>query len=190
MASKTEKDFWVEMSIMELSTQAHFAGIASSNFERKAAMTTDAVFSSIHSFLSHCALISKLLKGTYHESQPKSEEDLCPSIGSVLGVEATSVIHKRTFRNNIEHYDRELKKWIRRFGVNVMVGTYNIGPPSALSVPNLIYVSHFDPNTQIFTFVNKTIDLGVLSTEAERIKGLSDDWISKWRGHMITSPYL
>src|SRR3989344_4518779 len=62
MNKRTEKDFWIEMSIREIHTQAHFAELSFSNIDVKAMKGTDLVFSSIFSFLSHCAIVSKMIK--------------------------------------------------------------------------------------------------------------------------------
>src|SRR5258708_20725593 len=101
---KSERDLWVEMSIREISKEGHFADIAYNNIQAKGAVSTDIVFSSIHSFLSHCAMISKLLEA--------SEPGGGATIGAVLRVPSSSPIHKRKFRNSLEHYDERLKDWI------------------------------------------------------------------------------
>ncbi len=145
MNSKTEKDLWVEMSILEISTQARFAEIAYSFIDPKAANSLDVVFSSIHSFLSHCAMVSKMLKA-------KDDENPAKCIGDVLGITHASIIHKRKFRNRLEHYDERLKKWIRRFAAGANMGAYNIGHKSAIQMPNMIFVSHYDPGGKIFYF--------------------------------------
>ena len=183
MPQKKEKDLWVEMSIREIYTQAHFAGIAYSHLNLKAVTGTDLVFSSIHSFLSHCAMISKMLKATDNENPPHS-------IGSVLGISQDSLIHSRVFRNHLEHYDERLQNWIQRFGASPNIGTYNIGSKSALSIPNFVFVSHYDPNTQIFTFVNDDFNLGAMSVVAAQIKDTADDWVQKMQQGTIQPPFI
>ena len=183
MVAKTDKDLWVEMSIREISTQAHFAGIAYGRLDPKARSNNDAIFSSIYSFLSHCAMVSKMLAAKDDGSPPKS-------IGSVVHVPGSSLIHKRVFRNHLEHYDERLKAWIGSYGVNSMIGTYNIGPKSALSMPGMVYVSHYDPSTQTFTFVNDDFDLRKLANEAERIKVLADEWVMDMSSGAISPPFL
>lgn len=191
MVNRTEKDFWIEMSVREIWTQAHFAEIAYGNLDPKAIKGTDAVFSSIHSFLSHCANVSRMLKATDRSVrnrflkifdkifirfrlQPQSVV-----IGNILGISNNSIIHNRRFRNHLEHYDERLKKWIRDKGINANIGTYNIGPKSVFQIPNMIFVSHYDPTNSTFTFVNEDFDLGVLYNEVKRIKCLADDWVKK-----------
>ncbi len=183
MKSRTEKDLWIEMSIREIWAQAHFAEIAFRNIDQKAEEGTDLVFSSIHSFLSHCAMVSKMLLATSDDGKkPKS-------IGNILGIRATSVIHKRTFRNRLEHYDEHLKEWINQFGTNVGIATHNIGPKSALKIPNLVFVSHYDPTNQTFTFVNEDFDLRVLASEIRRIKSAVDKWVKEMEQRRIIPPF-
>lgn len=167
----TEKDLWIEMSVREISTQAHFAKLSYSHIDPKAAVGTDLVFSSIHSFLSHCAMVSKMLKA-------KDDGNPRVSIGQILNVSDDSLIHKRKFRNNLEHYDCELKDWIRTHGVNSKIATYNIGPREIIQTANTVIVSHYDPNTKMFTFVNEDFNLEELSDEVGRIKSLADVWVA------------
>ena len=169
MTKKTEKDYWIEMSIREIWTQCHFAERAFGNLYPKAEDNSDVVFSSIHSFLSHCAMVSKLLKA-------KGESVI---VENVLGVSESSVIHNRKFRNHLEHYDKRLKKWIRAKGANSMIGTYNIGPKAAFKIPNMIFISHYDPSTTTFTFVDTDLDLGELQLEIERIKAKANTWVQR-----------
>lgn len=183
MPNKTEKDLWVEMSIREIWTQAHFAEIAYSHVDPKAANANDAVFSSIHSFLSHCAMISKMLKAADDSTPPKS-------IGNVLGISDVSLIHQRIFRNHLEHYDERLKSWIKQHGVGVNIGTYNIGPRSAIQIPNMVFVSHYDPNNQTFTFVNEDFDLGAMFKEVKRIKSIVDSWVEGTESRKINPPFI
>ena len=171
------------MSIREISTQAHFADIAYGNLDPKAITGTDAVFSSIHSFLSHCAMISKMLKANDGGTPPET-------IGAVLGISDGSIIHKRKFRNSLEHYDRELKKWVAKFGPDVSIGTYNIGSKAAFQIPNMVFVSHYDPSSKAFTFVNQDFDLAALHSEAKRIQGTADAWVQGIENGQIAPPYI
>jgi hypothetical protein len=178
---RSEKDFWIEMSIREIWTQAHFAEISYKNIDIKAAANIDVVFSSIHSFLSHCVMVSKLLK---------SRDEKSRSIGDILNVSESSIIHNRKFRNNLEHYDKELRRWIRKKGVNANIGTYNIGPKSMIRIPNMVFVSHYDPTNDTFTFVNEDFNLGQLFEEVQRIKELADKWVKQVESGAINPPFV
>lgn len=182
MPTKTEKDLWVEMSIREIWTQAHFAEIAYSHIDPKAANGNDAVFSSIHSFLSHCAMVSKMLSANYDTATPRTIED-------VLGVRSTT-IHTKIFRNHLEHYDERLRRWIGQHGIGIMIGDYNIGPKSAIQIPNLVFVRHYDPTTSTFTFVNDDFDLNALFAEVQKIKNVADTWVKGIENGTITSPFI
>ena len=157
------------MSIREIWTQAHFAQIAYSHID-SAGGNNDTVFSSIHSFLSHCAIVSKMLVAKDDEKPPKS-------IGDILGVPNASLIHKRVFRNHLEHYNERLKRWIKKYGVNKTFGTYNVAPKSAFQIPNMVFVSNYDPQSHIFTFVDDDFNLYDLFVEAQRIKDIAGNWV-------------
>lgn len=191
MEKRTEKDFWIEMSIREILAQTHFAELAYQNIDRKATRGIDGVFSSIHSFLSHCAMVSKMLiaadkevpKGKFSKIINKflikfGIYEAPVLVGDILRISKSSTIHNRKFRNNLEHYDERLKRWIREKGINSAIGTYNIGPKSMIGIPNMIFVSHYDPSDNTFTFVNEDFDLGLMFGEVQRIKSIADNWVS------------
>ena len=151
MNNKSTKDWWIEMSVREICTQTHFAGLAFANIiantTSKRGPSTDIVYMCIHSFLSHCANVSKMLRANDGGKPPKS-------IGDILGISCNSLIHQRKFRNHLEHYDERLKNWIKKFSAGANIGTYNIGPRAMFSDPNFIRVTHYDPSDQCFTFTN------------------------------------
>ncbi len=173
---RTEKDFWVEMSIREIWTQSHFAELSYKNIDPKVIKGTDLVFSSIHSFLSHCANVSKMLIANDGEDSPTT-------IGDILGISSNSDIHNRRFRNYLEHYDERLKEWIRDKGIDANIGTYNIGPKSMIQIPNMVFVSHYDPTNNTFTFVNEDFNLEKLFIEVNIIKEKADLYIKKIYGN-------
>lgn len=170
MNNRSEKDFWIEMSIKEIQMQIRFAELAYQNIHSKATGSKDAVFSSIHSFLSHCAMISKMLTAIDDGKTPKS-------IGNILGCSNLSTIHNRTFRNHLEHYDERLKTWIREKGVHSNIGTYNIGSKSMIRIPNMVFIKHYNPIDNIFTFVDEEFNLSNLFAEIQTIKNMADQWI-------------
>jgi hypothetical protein len=124
-------------------------------------------------------MISKMLKATDDSSPPKS-------IGGLLGVPDTSLIHHRVFRNHLEHYDERLKRWIQQFGPNCNIGMNNIGPKSKISFPGLVFVRHFDPTTGCFTFVNDEFDLKALHAEVGNIETIAQKWLEQVRQKRIT----
>lgn len=167
--TRLPRDFWIEMSIREIWTQAHFSDIAFNNLSNK--MDTDVAFSSIHSFLSHCGMVSKMLQATDGVSGE--------TIGDILGIQSDSLIHRRKFRNHLEHYDERLKSWIQTFGPDTNIGTYNIGPKEAFNIPGMLYISHYDPHTNQFTFINEDFNLTEMHQEVLRIMNIADLWTTK-----------
>lgn len=186
MFEKSKSDLWVEMSIREISTQSLFAQMAYNNL-RSEKITTDVVFFSIHSFLSHTAIISKLLKA---KNAFGNNETM---IGTILQHPIDSVVHKRTFRNHLDHYDERLREWIKKYGATVNIGTYNIGPKSMVQaiagMTDFVYISHYDPATGVVTFVDDDFNLNLLSAEVSKIKILADTWVEKMMKGIIRTPY-
>lgn len=164
------------MSIREIWTQAHFAELA--YLRIKPELGTDIVFPSIYSFLVHSAMVSKMLMAS-DDNNPSSK------IGMILKVPESSIIHNRKFRDYLEHYYNYLKKWIKENSPNSNIGTYNIGPKSAVVIPDMIFVSHYDPSTNIYTFVNEDFDLTQLYEEVISIKMLADSWVKQFRDKNI-----
>jgi len=171
---------WLEASIREISTQAHFADIAHRNINKKSASQFDTAFTSIHSFLSHCAMVSKMLKGEYRVEYSNYTKVI--TMGKVLGIPKSSVIHNRKFRNYLEHYDTEIQKWVNKHH-NDNIGTYNIGPKAAFN--GIVYISHYDPTSDTYTFVNKDLGLAPLHKETLNIKKLADGWVAQQQGRPI-----
>jgi len=203
---KSKTDLWVEMSIREIWTQCHFAEIAYSNIDPKAQRATDLVFSSIHSFLSHCAMVSKMLKARKeNDSILKSfvlrlgmvsillkfgKNNNSISIGQILSISSGSLVHKRKFRNSLEHYDRELKKWIKKYPTTINIGTYNIGSKRSIRGGNMVFVSHYDPVTDNFTFVDEDFNLMELVNEISRIKKIANKWVKGMQFGKIKPPFI
>jgi hypothetical protein len=185
---RTKKDLWIEMSIREVCTQIHFAELAYQNIDQKA-NNTDVVFSSIHSFLSHCAMVSKLLEARELVSKLPYQSTKSVVIGDLLGIPASSIIHKRKFRNSLEHYDKELKEWIGKYPLSVNIGTYNIGPKSMFGT-QILLVSHYDPSKGIFTFVNKDFNLSVMFQELQTIKNAANCWVQDVDSGRKQPPYF
>lgn len=179
----TIRDKWIEMSIREIWTQCKFALIAFDNLSIKGQESTDAAFSSAHSFLSHAANVSKLLKAK--DVDPPHDADV---IGTIVGVQATSAVHDRELRNHLEHYDERLKGWISAQGPSANIGTYNIGPKSMIQIPGMVFVTHYDPNTKTFTFVNKDFDLTQLAHEVRKIQAAADAWVKNLEASRRKTP--
>lgn len=189
---KQLKEKWIEMAVREVSTQCQLAKAAFEVLLRPP--STDIAFLAIQAFLSHCANVSKMLQA---EQEPRPIGRLesgwrtvfgwlrrwrlykrRPTIGDLLGIDKSSAVHNegREFRNNLEHYEHRLFKWLSNHGVQVGIGDFNVMPKSAVQAPKgaFIYVRNLDPKTQTFTFVDKDLDLRALVDELVKIKATAD----------------
>ena len=183
MNHESVKDLWIEMAVSEICTQSKFALIAFNNIARGVTEhSTDIVFMCIHSFLAHCANISKMLK-----PDGKAKKKHLATIGGIMNISENSPIHQRNIRGHLEHYDERLKGWIEALPDGAIIGTYNIGSRKMLGP--LFFVKHYDPTDRHFTFVNKDYDLQVLADEANRIGSIADSWVSEWRSRNDRGDY-
>ena len=133
-------DLLVKMAVREICTQCKFAEISYSNIDVKAQVGNDVIFSSIHSFLSHCANVSKFLW-----SQKLTSISEAQDLAQILGIPESYKIKEKSFRNVLEHYDKELKKWVGKKGENILILDYNIGPKKSFTIAkNSIHVRHYD----------------------------------------------
>ncbi len=178
---RNKRDFWVEMAIREIWTQAKFACLAFDNIDIKKTKNQDVLFSSIHSFLSHAANISKLLKS--------KDDSTGMAIGDILSIPTSSIVHDRNFRNHLEHYDERLKNWIDKYPADVNIGTYNIAPKGAIK-GNILFVSHYDPDSNIFVFVDDEFKLSDLHKEVLIIIQIADSWVKKFEKGVIKPPLI
>lgn len=160
-----KKDRIIEMAFRELRDQCKYAKVAYQNLQNKGQSNVTATFSSIHSFLSHCGLISKLLK-----SEKLATNFLGKNIGNILGVSETAHLHNRNFRNSLEHYDERLATWINNRGQKVNILDNNIGPKDFLKIENSICIRHYDPVKNIYTLLDEDLDLGVLYDEVLEVE--------------------
>jgi hypothetical protein len=53
----------------------------------------------------------------------------------------------------------------------------------------MLYVSHYDPSNNTFTFVNEDFDLGSLRKEVQRIKAIADAWVQNVQARIIKPPF-
>lgn len=166
------RDLLIEMAAREISMQCKFADAAYSNIFEKIPGNLRVSFSSIHSFLSHCAMVSKLLWSKHLEKNTKNE-----IIAQILEVPEDSKIKERYFRNVLEHYDKYLEKWIKEKGDDVNILDCNVGPQGAIKVANAVFVRHFDPITSIFTLIDEDLNLAELYSESIVVKSKADSWI-------------
>jgi len=168
------KSLLTEMAVREVSTQCTFALKAYENINHKAG-STDLVFSSVHSFLSHCHNIWLLLVNQ------KLSQDVQPrTIRDILGVNPSSPLKNTHLRNMLEHYDEELYKWISGLTSSSrgFIADFNIGIKSAFGLPQgTIFVRHYDPTTEEFSILGDTLELHPMADAIRQIRASANSWI-------------
>lgn len=162
-----------KMGIREVLSQTQYADVAFGNVLIKGANSTIVAFSSVHSFLTHSAMLSKLL---WSDSLvDKSSKTLA----EVLDIPDGLKIKDRKFRNILEHYDEHLKRWIDNKSNNSMIMDNNIGPRSTIKSGNAVWIRHYDPTTGIFTLIDNDLNLADLHEEVMMIKDKASEWSEK-----------
>ena len=155
---------------MEIGSQSLFAEAAFQNISKKGEGNVILTFSSIHSFLSHCANISKIL---WSNGEGGIRETVGENIASLLGIEESSPIKDMSFRNDFEHYDERLVRWVRnalqkKEGYSIV--DYTMNP---IVRDNTLYLRTYDPDKKIYTSINRNLDLGILYQELLRVRALA-----------------
>ena len=168
-----ERTLLNKMSIREVINQAEFAGVAFNNIEIKSTYNVKISFSSIHSFLTHCAMLSKILW-----SNRLKDEESGKSLAQILNIPDNLKIKSRNYRNILEHYDEYLKEWVNAKGKDINILDNNIGPKDKIKVDNSIWVRHYDPTNHTFTLIDNELNLFELYREVETIKGKAAEWLN------------
>jgi succinate dehydrogenase flavin-adding protein (antitoxin of CptAB toxin-antitoxin module) len=190
------KQKWLEYAAREVATQSKLARVAYESIRGQ--LGTDGPFILVQAFLTHTANASKMLQASqepfpilrYEYDWRKVFQWLrsCglvkrgPTIGDLLGIDRGSPLHgkARQFRNHLEHYDDRLYSWLRKHGPNVNIADFNVMPRNAIRAPAgaIVFIRNIDPQTLIFTFLDKDLDTGVLIEELDRIRGIADRYVA------------
>ena len=141
------------------------------------------LFGSLHSFLTHAALVSRLLwpsiprrgrekeRGT-HERRYTQAANRGKQVRRALGIQNKEPSGQRTLRDHLEHFDERLDGWVltsnRRTFIDLGVGTPNrvFGPP-------LDTMRWFDQTDWTFHFRGERFDLSALVAWIKTIHGLA-----------------
>ncbi|MDA1000359.1 MAG: hypothetical protein O2807_07565 [bacterium] len=170
--SNNIEDRLIELAIREVRVQCRFAEVSYLNICEKEDKSTDLVFTSIHSFLSHCGNVSKLLWPGGLARNLGSQK-----IAQILDLPEKSIIRDRSFRDSLEHYDERLAGWIKEKGPNINILDFNVGLKHSLNISDSIWVRHFDPTQKIFTLLDEDLNLEEMYKEIMEIKGKVDYWV-------------
>lgn len=184
------------MAVREVWAQCQLAQAAYGLMQAVMGPPVERPFVTIQALLSHSANVSKMLDAEQERRRLTGIEqrlprwcrrllrtlgflDSRPTIGDMLGIADISIVHKdgRRFRNDLEHYDERLLRWLRRVGPKGNIMDFNIAPKGGIVFPGAIVVRHLDPSTHHFTFSGKDLDLKLLIDELQHIQGIANAWL-------------
>lgn len=156
----------------EICTQILFALSAHSNITIKGEGNAITTFSSIHSFLTHSANISKLLwpnPGAPISVRTEIRQDL----GDALGAPDLPLLKDTSFRNDLDHYDERMVTWIKdeypkhKNGdpSRRTVSDLTIGDKNQKGGENALHLRNYNPGTHVYTYGDKDLDLDEMHRE-------------------------
>ncbi len=141
----------------------------------------------IHSFLTHAAMVSKIVKPSLNFSRNRSKDERrlselrATQIGDLLGVNSTSPVLQRAMRDHLEHFDERLDHW------NVESEHHNSLDMSFISGGGGVGFAtsdHFrvlDPETLTFRFRDDEFELRIVADEMLRIQQAASHWLVEHR---------
>ncbi len=158
------KEYIVLQAQREICTQIIFALAAYGNITKKAETDRVTIHSSIHSFLTHCSNISRLLwSPTDHES---IKHEIGDDLASVLGVPHLPLLANRDLRNDLDHYEERLVRWIKKaYPDRMSISNLTVGDITLKGSPGTKHLRHYDPSTTAYTFEDHEIVLANLKQE-------------------------
>ncbi|WP_153100175.1 hypothetical protein [Paraburkholderia hayleyella] len=145
----------------------------------KGEMQTAEVFRNVHSILTHTGVISRLLwpGNTQKSAQSKSaSEDKSASekLRELLDLPANGhPLCERTLRNDLEHFDERLAKWIADVDMPPDYWQNYISPWSVITqhgAKEQNVMRHFDPGTQIFRFQGTPLNILEIVNSVEEMQ--------------------
>lgn len=168
------KNTEIKTGIGEVLNQCRYAEIAYKNGNDFSNTSVETIFYSLHSFLTHCAMVSKIL---WSKDLEKNIENKL--LADILLIPETSKIKSRHFRNILEHYDEYLKKAMDVKGPNFNFVDNNIGNKNSIiyEQAKTIRMRHYDPATKIYTLIDEDINLDQMYRDILSIKEKTEQWL-------------
>ncbi|HEX7724132.1 MAG TPA: hypothetical protein VF438_00100 [Candidatus Paceibacterota bacterium] len=171
------QDYLVIQAKREVGIQALYALRASQNIYVKSEKDKPFVMSSVHSLLTHCANISKLLWSPLPRKGNKNIKSILGvDLAEALGIKETDfpLIRSRIFRDSLDHFDERLVEWIEKAFPTTpgkpQISVTDLVVGRAVSGPNMMNVRHYDPDTHVFTFMDDQLNLEDLKNELLKIQ--------------------
>ncbi|GEM_PF-5514202 len=165
-----------QYAVVEIRCQCLFAMETFKNITKKGEGEKIMTFSSIHSFLTHCANISKILWSRPNPKYPgvTFKEVIGENVSDRLRIGGSSPIKDMEHRDGLDHYDERIVRWVkdalsRNGKKEIPIVDLTIGEKH---FSDALYLRHYDPEAGLFTFIGKELNLKVLYDEVVRINGI------------------
>lgn len=135
---------------------------------------------SLYAVLTAATIISRLLTtpSTTKRFGPPLVKDRGETLSKLLSVQDTSVIHTRSLRDHVEHFDERLDQWAASSPNRIFLTDF-IGPANLVVIQGQNGPVHrrYDPVTGTFVFLGDTIDLVAIRSELVRIGSSAESFL-------------
>jgi len=158
-----EKAYIAIQAQREIEVQILFALATFKNITKKGEGNVITTFSSIHSFLTHCANISRLLWSPKKNRNPNIKDEIGNDLAVLLKIPELPLLQNRKFRDDLDHYDERLVNWIKNAYPNKQATTDLVIGEKRLT--GMLYLRHYNPGIGIYTFNNNELNLKELHRE-------------------------
>lgn len=142
------------------------------------------LFRSLHSFLTHAAMVSRLLWPSgprKHREEDRASHDRRNAqavnrgkqVRLALGLPDKQPRGQRTLRDHLEHFDERLDDWVLTGSRHNFIDRC-VGPPNPMVGPERRDVMRwFDPTDGSFHFRGERFDITALAARVNEIRGLA-----------------
>ena len=120
-------------------------------------------FRELNNLLQYASSVSRLFWPpiSKDKSATKRSKARGDYLRNVLNMNDGHILHKRTFRDHLAHYDERLDDWAETSAHKAFVDN-NIGPPSAFSgdaINDKDIMRHYDPHSNKFFFRGEFLNI-------------------------------
>ncbi len=141
----------------------------------------DAAFYFVHSFLSHSALVSKLLwpVPTGSADRKRRMRERGEALRGFLHLTDGGLLANRSLRNSLEHYDERLQDWVAETQTGVIAEANFSSPAGMGGMERIAYHRNLDIETGDFTFQGEAYNLHGVMKELQAILDLTQPWLNE-----------
>lgn len=185
------EDQQLRLYIAEVTHQSRIAQLAMQALEEEIAgpwghETIVRVMSAAQAVLTAAAQISKLTNADVSEDWSEERRafaiDRAASVRKII--KPAELLHRRAIRSSVEHFDARIDDVFRN-DPHASIADSNFGPISAMHMPGVMMLRHFDPDTLEYSILGKTARLPDVCTALREASGRAQRWLDErtppWR---------